>query len=147
MGANPSTQRPQHTMCVLPAYMSCIRWSLTPPPKNLGSFPRASQHTSCVAVSVHVFLPLSRLAAIFSNRPQQTAGVSGSRARRTRRKKNANANARTHMQTHANAPPTRRSSPRSDPTRTHTQTNANAPPHERTRKRTHAQTHANERKR
>ena len=74
-------------MCVLPAYMSCIRWSLMPPPKNLGSFPRASQHMSCVAVSVHVFLPFSRLAAIFSNRPQQTAGVSGSRARRTRRKK------------------------------------------------------------
>lgn len=69
-------------MCVLPAYMSCIRWSLMPPPKNLGSFPRASQHMSCVAVSVHVFLPFSRLAAIFSNRPQQTAGVSGSRARR-----------------------------------------------------------------
>ena len=83
-------------MCVLPAYMSCIRWSLMPPPKNLGSFPRASQHMSCVAVSVHVFLPFSRLAAIFSNRPQQTAGVSGSRARRTRRKKKE-ATGRPHL--------------------------------------------------
>ena len=75
-------------MCVLPAYMSCIRWSLMPPPKNLGSFPRASQHMSCVAVSVHVFLPFSRLAAIFSPALARThtirRSISGSKAHHVR---------------------------------------------------------------